>query len=125
MAFVANDKTRVLKYQAYEVRSDAYTSATLSQMIDEQMASIEADLPDLVAVIQADLDTLDTLDASLTTEQGSTNAGLVRADVLEWDVSRKTSGISSEFERIRRRIAQMLSQQIGRSPSGMGSLMRG
>lgn len=127
MPFVANDKTRILKYRAYTVRSDEYTSVTLSTLIQQQMNDIETNLPDLVPVIQADLATLDALDASLTTEQGSTNSSLIRADVLEWEGGgRKTAGIAARFEAVRERIAQMLSQAIeGNTPRGMGTLMRG
>jgi hypothetical protein len=126
MPFTDADFARILKYQAYEVQMGTYTSVTLSQLVRQQLSSLETTLPELVPIIQDDLDTLDTLDTALVAERGSINSSLIKADVLEWEGrGQKTAGISVEFERIRRRIAQMLSQQIGGGGRGMGSLMRG
>lgn len=133
MPFAAGTKTKILKFNAYIINTDSdfVTSTTLNQLIDEQMANIEENLPDLVDVIEDDLATLDTLDALLTTEQGSANATLIKADVLMWAEDKdKTSGIQQRFDSIRMRVARLLSQQITQNCSvaggfGTGSLMRG
>jgi len=74
--FVENDLIRVLKY----LEINPFTSQG-EDYVRAQMERTEDSLPGLVPEIQADLDTLDTLDATLTTEQGSTNAALIKADV--------------------------------------------
>lgn len=127
MSFVPADKTRILKYQAYSIHSDSITSVTLSDLIDVQMAYLETNLPDLVAVVQADLATLDTLDEQMTTEQGSVNATLIQADVLRWsDAKSKTVGISDRIDAIRARVARLLSQTLDVGVTGgQGMLLRG
>jgi hypothetical protein len=127
MPFLPIDKTRILKYQAYSVHSDSITSVTLSKLIDTQLDYLATHLPDLVAVVQADLATLDNLDEQMTTQQGSVNATLIQADVLRWsDTQPKTSGISDRMETIRDRVARLLNQSIDAGVTGgQGMLLRG
>ena len=131
MAWQATSKTKIIKYQAYTLNTDSITSTTLSQLIDQQMQSVEDNFPDLIPIIEADLATLDTLDSALTTEGGSTNSALIQAAELKWsDTRSKTSGISARFEEIRSRIAVLLSQSIVSQPAvsggwGSGTLDRG
>ena len=126
--FVENDLVRVIRYRAYELHGiDSATSATLVEMIRSQMEYLERDIPALVPSIQSDLDTLDSLDATLTTEQGSANSTLIKADVLEWSDTRdRMSGIKERFDAVRLRIAAGLSQSIasGGGNSWTGSLLR-
>ena len=129
MSFLPTDKTRIIKYRAYNLPSEEslVTVSNLSDWIDGLLANLEANLPDLIAAIQADLDSLDALDLTLNTEQGSTASGLIRADVLEWEPGgAKTRGIEVRFESIRGRIAAILSQTIsGRQAGGMSRASRG
>lgn len=130
MPWLTTSKTRIIKHQAYRINVAAVTAQTLNQLINQQMAEVLSGLPDLVPIIEADLATLELLDTALTVEQGSTSAGLTRADVLEWDVDKKTSGISSRYDAIRMRVANLLSQAIASESTsggawGSGGLMRG
>ncbi|MGA0200575.1 MAG: hypothetical protein ACO3NK_15935, partial [Prochlorotrichaceae cyanobacterium] len=78
--FVENDLIRVIKY----LEIQPFTSQG-EEFVRAQMVRTETELPGLVPEIQSDLDKLDTIDATLTTEQGSVNASLIKADVLEWE----------------------------------------
>lgn len=121
MVWQANSKFLILKHRAYEINSQRLTSTNLSDLLDQQMAYLLDKLPDMVAIVETDLATLETLDTSLTTEQGSTNASLIRADVLEWSAGQKTSGIEKRYETVRSRIARTLSQSFGDGAIGGGS----
>ena len=122
--FVENDLIRVLKY----LEINPFTSQG-EDYVRAQMERTEDSLPGLVPEIQADLDTLDTLDATLTTEQGATNAALIKADVLEWEPGgRRTQGLATESARIKQRLRNLLglgSGTGGSSRGGMGTLARG
>ena len=121
--FVENDLIRVIKY----LEIQPFTSQG-EEFVRAQMVRTETELPGLVPEIQADLDKLDTIDAALTTEQGSVNAALIKADVLEWEPGgRRTTGFTSEMARIKNRIRALLgiSGPTTGGRSGMGILMRG
>ena len=95
-------------------------------IVVSQQDAITTKRPDIIPLIQADLDTLDTLDASLTTEQGSTAGALIRADVLEWEGGgAKTAGISQRYDAIRRRVANMMSLEVGAGSGGGGGFGSG
>jgi hypothetical protein len=94
----------ILKHRAYMVFGSNMTTLNLITLIQQQMSKVEVVTPYLIATIEADLATLETLDASLTTEKGSTNAALIQADVLRWAEGSKTAGIASRYEEIRQRV---------------------
>lgn len=126
MPFAATTKPRIIYYEAYEIsNTDSITSTTLSQIIDQQLSYIETYLPDLIALIEADLAEIVALNSTLATEQGSTNAALIKADVLEWQPGSKTSGIQSRYDFLRMRVAKALSQAIDSGVGSQGMLMRG
>lgn len=115
----------ILKHKAYQVTAGNMTTLNLITLIQQQMSKVEANTPFLIATIESDLATLETLDTALTTEKGSTNAALIQADVLRWQAGSKTAGISGRYEEIRQRVARLLSQAIDDGMSGMGMLCRG
>ena len=118
--FTENDLTRVIKY----LEINPFTTQG-EEYVRIQMERTEDSLPNLVPEIQADLDTLDTLDASLTTEQGSTNAALIKADVLEWEPGgARTRGLYAEAARLKIRLRSLLGLAAN-GGSKMGTLMRG
>ena len=118
--FTENDLTRVIKY----LEINPFTTQG-EEYVRIQMDRTEDSLPNLVPEIQADLNTLDTLDASLTTEQGSTNAALIKADVLEWEPGgARTRGLYAEAARLKTRLRSLLGLTAS-SGSRMGTLMRG
>lgn len=118
--FTDNDVNRVIKYLQLGA---AYT---VEDYVTSAMAAVETQRPTIVPSIQADLNTLDTLDAAQTTEKGSTSNALIKADVLEWESSAaRTAGISDEITRIASRVASTLGLSMGAASSGMGTLFRG
>ena len=121
--FVEDDLIRVIKY----LEIQPFTSQG-EEFVRAQMVRTETELPGLVPEIQADLDKLDTIDATLTTEQGSVNASLIKADVLEWESGgRRVAGFTAEMSRLKNRIRTLLGidSPTAGGRSGMGILMRG
>lgn len=128
MPFLPTSKGLIIRHGAYTIVADELTSSTLGGLIDEQMQDVEANYPYLIPMIESDLVLLNQLDDLLTTEGGSTDAALVRADVLEWVPGMKTSGISNRYNEIRLRVARMLTNSIRASNGGgggQGALLRG
>ncbi len=125
MAWLTTSKTKILKHRAYKITNNVQQGYTLSDLIDQQMDALLTDLPEMVTVVEADLATLDSLDTLLTSEQGSSNAALIKADVLEWEGSgARTLGISQRYDSLRSRIASILAQDLevsGNSAGGFGS----
>lgn len=118
--FTENDLTRVIKY----LEINPFTPKG-EEYVRIQMERTEDSLPNLVPEIQADLNTLDTLDAALTTEQGSTNAALIKADVLEWEPGgARIRGLHAEAARLKTRLRSLLGLAAN-GGSKMGTLMRG
>lgn len=121
--FVEDDLIRVIKY----LEIQPFTSQG-EEFVRAQMVRTETELPGLVPEIQSDLDKLDTIDATLTTEQGSVNASLIKADVLEWEPGgRRVAGFTAEMSRLKNRIRTLLGidSLTSGGRSGMGILMRG
>lgn len=131
MPWATTSLTRILKHRAYEINAEAVTSLALKTLIQGQMDNVEVNLPELIPEIEADLATLETLDTSLTTEQGSTGNALIQADVLRWAEGKKTAGIETRYEALRIRVARLLSQALVDSGGlsgggwGMSSLGKG
>ena len=132
MALTAADLTRIYKYQAYTLGSRAGGPLTYNAVLDllqEQIDHVNAIDTErgttFASQIQADLDSLDELSENLTTAQNSENAGLIKADVLEWSPGGKTAGFSAEMNRLTKRIAGMLSQTYQTPSTGLSQLYLG
>ncbi len=117
MPLGAADKTRIYKYRAFNLGTQAGGALTYNEvleLIQQQMDDINAIDTEqgttFATEIQADLDQLDTMDAALTAAQGSENANLIQADVLQWLPGGKVSGYKSEMARLTKRIARVLAQ---------------
>lgn len=95
MPFLTTDKFRVAKH---------LPGVTLSQA--EVLMSAISD-EDVITEIQACLDELDEIRESLKSERSSTDAALVRVDVLEWSPDR-TSGMKTERQELQQQLATLL-----------------
>lgn len=129
MALTAADLTRIFKYRAFILGSQAggaLTFNTVLTLLQQQLDNVNATDTALGTTfadeIQLDLDTLDTLDALLTTEQGNAAGALIKADVLEWQPGAKTTTIERRYMTLRQRVARVLSQSYEDSGSGGVSL---
>ena len=60
-----------------------------------RLDSIEIESSFLVGHVQQLLEDLQTLERALLTERSSVNSALVKADVLEWDIHSRASGMVS------------------------------
>lgn len=120
--FTEDDFTRIIKY----LQIQPFTS-TGEEFVRSQMERTEQQFAGLVTVIQADLDTLDTLDAQMTAERNSSNSALIQADVLRWSdrPGARTEGLGSEMTRLTARIASLLGLKPENSSMGAGRLLRG
>nr|WP_290224174.1 hypothetical protein [Trichocoleus desertorum] len=61
---------------------------------------------DAVSRIEGYLDKYETQESAL--DQGADQAGLIKADVLEWSVGGKTQGYKAAIARLRKQIAKAL-----------------
>lgn len=120
MPFTPEDKVLIYKHLGYGATSEDQST------VDQSIKIVEEDYDFLIPTIQADLATLESLDQQLTTEQGSVNSTLVRADVLAWSENKdKLGGIKAEYNRILSRIRRMMKFPDGdESMNGCTPLMR-
>ena len=132
MARGAADLTRIFKYRAYTLGSGAGGPLTyntvltlIQQQIDEVNRIDTLRGTTFAAEIQADLATLDELNENMTTANNSENAGLIKADVLEWESGGRTKGYGAEMQRLSDRIAGMLAQTYQETPTGLTPLYQG
>jgi hypothetical protein len=115
MALTADDLNRIVKYRAFSLGDSAggpLTWQSVMQLIQNQINFVNAQDTrfgtDVAGLIQADLDQMDADDAAQTAAAGQ--AGLKRVDVIEYFQSGSTVGYSANIERLRLRVAAMLSQ---------------
>ena len=88
-----------------------------------RMDMLEATSEYLVQQVQSILQTLENVEKAITAERSSPNAALVKADVLEWDVGRRTAGMYAQ----RDESIEQLRNILGLPPSpndGGGMLLR-
>lgn len=115
MALGPGDLERIIQYSAFDLGSNAggpLTWQTVMQLIQNQIDFVnrndERFGTNIAGLIQADLDQMDADD-----EAQSSNAaqgGLKRVDVIEYYQGGAVSGYSANVNRLRRRVAKMLSQ---------------
>ena len=115
MALTTDDLDRIIKYRAFSLGSQAggpLTWQSVMQLVQNQINFVNAqDIrfgTDIAGLIQADLDQMDADDSAQTAAAGQ--AGLKRVDVIEYFQSGSTVGYSANIERLRMRVAAMLSQ---------------
>jgi hypothetical protein len=120
MPLTAADLTRIIKYNAYELGSQAggpLTWQSKMQLIQNQINFVNANDArfgtDIAGAIQADLDQLDLDDES--NSAAAPQGGLEQVDVIRYFPGGATMGFSSNMNRLRRRVAQMLSQTYQQS----------
>lgn len=102
MPFAEDTKVRVMMALELPLNVPAYV-----QYVQEALTSVETYGGDAaVTKIEALLTQFETAQTSLNTEAG--NAGLIRADVLEWSETRKLQGYKDEMNRLRTAIAKVL-----------------
>jgi hypothetical protein len=115
MPLVADDLTRIMKYRAFELGSQAgspLTYQSVLQLIQSQIDFVNANDvrfgTDIAGAIQADLDQMDADDSAQSA--ASSQGGIKRVDVIEYFQSGAIAGYSSNLNRLRNRVAAMLSQ---------------
>ncbi|MEO1208581.1 MAG: hypothetical protein AAFX78_03480 [Cyanobacteria bacterium J06638_20] len=128
MPLGAADLTRIYKYQAFTLGSQAGGSLTytevltlIQQQIDAVNAADVALSTTFATEIQADLDSLDTLDASMNSN--ASNGGIKVLGIgsgIEYFEDGATKGFGSEMGRLRERVARVLSQSYADSDGGSG-----
>lgn len=131
MPLTIADITLVIKHRAYKLGVEAGSPLlfnTLFQMLEIQIAQvnkIDTDTGSTLAdTIQADLARLETLDGQIASSAGQ--GGLKKADVLEWfGQDSQTQSFRQEYDRIRERVALILSQSFGELGSGVSYAYRG
>lgn len=127
MPLTATDLTRIIKYQAFILGSEqSITWQGVMQSIQSQIDYVNAqDIKfntDIAEQIQADLDQIDADDAAQTAASGQ--AGLKKVDVIEYFQSGSTVGYSANINRLRQRVASLLSQTYSHG-SAVGVSMLG
>lgn len=131
MALTADDLTRIIKYRAFSLGSDAggpLTWQSAMQLVQNQINFVNAqDIKfgtDIAGAIQADLDQMDADDEATTAAAGQ--AGLKKVDVIEYFQHGSTIGFSANMNRLRQRVAILLSQTYATSDNtGVSALGRG
>jgi len=96
MSFTSSDKFRIIKH---------LPSVNLAQA-ESLLAAISDE--DVITEIQACLDELDAIRESLKSERSSTDAALIRVDVLEWSPGSRTSGMEAERRELQNQLAILL-----------------
>lgn len=131
MALTADDLTRIIKYRAFSLGADAggpLTWQSVMQLVQNQINFVNAQDTkfgtDIASAIQADLDQMDADDEAQTAAAGQ--AGLKKVDVIEYFQHGSTVGYSANINRLRQRVASLLSQTydtgeaVGSSTLGRG-----
>ena len=121
MALDAADLTRIIKYRAYNLGSQAggpLTYNSLLELVRSQIAQInDIDAEEGTTLgdeIKTDLNLLDTLDGQRTSSAGSSNVKVLGiGSGIEYFPGGQTQGFTEEMSMIRARIARMLSQSFG------------
>lgn len=129
MALTADDLTRILKYRAFTLGADAggpLTWQSVMTLVQNQINFVNAQDTkfgtDIAGTIQADLNQMDADDEAQTAAAGQ--AGLKKVDVIEYFQSGSTVGFSTNINRLRQRVAALLSQTYS-TADVVGSSMLG
>ena len=129
MALTADDLTRIVKYRAFTLGADAggpLTWQSVMQLVQNQINFVNAQDTkfgtDIAGTIQTDLDQMDADDEAQTAAAGQ--AGLKKVDVIEYFQSGSTIGYSANINRLRQRVAALLSQTYS-TADAVGSSMLG
>lgn len=102
MPFAEDTKVRVMMALELPLNIPAYV-----QYVQEALTSVETYGGDVaVTKIEALLTQFEAAQTGLNAE--SANAGLIRADVLEWQPGGKSGGYQKEMSRLRTTIASVL-----------------
>ena len=130
MPLTAADLTRIVKYRAFDLGSQAggpLTYQSVLQLVQNQINFVNANDvafgTNIAGAIQADLDQMDTDDESSTA--AAANDGLKRVDVIEYYQGGASLGYSGNMERLRQRVIRNLSQTYESDRVGAGLLGRG
>jgi hypothetical protein len=130
MPLDSNDLTRIVKYRAFTLGSNAggpLTWQSAMQLVQNQINFVNANDErfgtDIAAAIQDDLDQMDADDAAMSIS--ASQDGLKRVDVIEYYQSGATAGYSANMNRLRKRVADMLSQTYESTAQGATLLGRG
>ncbi|MEL7503166.1 MAG: hypothetical protein AAFN18_11930 [Cyanobacteria bacterium J06554_6] len=125
------DLTRIYRYRAFDLGAQAGGPLTYNDvitLIQQQITNINETDTELgttfAAGIQADLNQMDTLDTTLQTTSG--DRAIKQLDVIHYFPGGTVSGNATELERLRARVARVLSQSYGEgATSGVSELWRG
>jgi hypothetical protein len=131
MALGAADLERIIKYQAFDLGSNAggpLTWQSVMQLVQNQINFVNANDvrfgTDIAGRIQADLDQMDADDEAQSASSAQGN--IKRVDVIEYFQGGAVSGYSANVNRLRRRVAMMLSQTFENSATmGVTALGQG
>jgi|AntDeeMinimDraft_6_1070357.scaffolds.fasta_scaffold01906_4 hypothetical protein len=113
MPWIANDRVRIIRYEAYSLGTvSEITTSDLYRLVQDQLNDITDE--GIIVSIQTDLTELDRLDLAIGAEQGSSNAALIKAGSLEWEsASARQQGFMRRFGQLRNRVARLLSRSFG------------
>ncbi len=100
-----NAKLNPTEYQANRPVPLIFQKDDIWQRID----NIEAESPFLEAQLLQALEDLEATEANLKSTRGNGNYALVKADVLEWDVGLKLSGMESDRDEQIEKLRMLLS----------------
>ena len=99
--FPPNTYLKTLNYLGWSIaRADEVKTAL----------TVAKSVPELEIEVKETLERLASIDESLTAERGSANAGLIKAEVLEWDSSEARS---SGMVAIKAQLTQQLANLLG------------
>ena len=132
MPLGTSDLTRIIKYKAFTLGSNAggpLTYNSLLTLIQQQINNINATDAELGTTfadeIQADLNTLDSLDSNTTTGVSSDGIKILGiGSGIEYFEGGATKGFTTEMNRLRSRVARILSQSYSDS-DGVSYAYRG
>lgn len=120
MPFAADTKIKICMALELPITAPAYVETVDRALIDAQTYGGEP----AVTLIEEYLTQYAVAQTALNAE--SANAGLIKADVLEWQAGAKTAGYRQEMQRLRSLIAKtLLLEHLMPTRSNRVSLRRG
>ncbi len=120
MPFAADTKIRICMALELPITAPAYVEYVERALMDAETYGGEA----AVTMIEGYLTQYEAAQTALNA--GANEAGLVRADVLEWDVHKKMGGYKEEMQRLKMRLAKvLLLEDLLRGSSNRVSIRRG
>lgn len=102
MLLTNNDAYRILKFLSLPYSQLSFIKEQITKISTEEGEEFEA----YILKLLADLESLET---TITEEKSNPNAGLIKADVLEWEGGgSRSKGMTQEYNKLRGQLANFL-----------------